>query len=306
MTTLTTPSRALAITAGLAFTGGGLCILLGERIATPSAWTISDALTVLTVFGTIAAGHLMGDARRAKRYAACLGFLALFLAGTGLVVYSSVGRQADTSDTSTMAIEARNALIAAKATELATARQRFEDANRYADKEMTGERCGQRCKDWQLRATEVKAHVAQLEAEIAALGPQKPVNPEAREMARLFGLFGLDETKAVAVLTLVKPFLWTLFFEVGSIVSLGFAFRRQVQTRGANDNAPSERDSRQTSFPLPEGLPPVPPRGTDGDKIVDWVREYRRVHNRAPQIPEVQRAFPGTPKTTAWRRAKTA
>lgn len=310
MNSSNTGSRALAITAGLAFTGGGLCILLGDAIATPGAWTIYHALTVLTVFGTIAAGHLMGDARRERRYLACMGFLALFLAGTGLVVYASVGRQAETTDTSTLAIEARNAAIVSKGAELTKARTRFEEANRNADKEMTGERCGQRCNDWRLRATEVKAHVAQLEAEIAALGPQRPVNSDARQMARLFGLFGLDEAKATAVLTLVKPFLWTLFFEVGSIISLGFAFRSRPSTSlreagrraQANDNDPSCRDSEQTSFPP---LPPVPPPGPGArDNIVDWVREFRRVHNRDPQIPEVQAAFPGTPKTTAWRKAK--
>ena len=125
MNSTSTSSRALAIAAGLAFTGGGLCILLGDDIANPGAWSITHALTVLTVFGTIAAGHLIGEAKRARHWLACLGFLALFLAGTGLVVYSSVGRQAETTDTSTMAIEARNAAIAAKGAELAKARARW-------------------------------------------------------------------------------------------------------------------------------------------------------------------------------------
>lgn len=254
-----TGSRALAITAGLAFTGGGLCILLGDAIATPSAWTIYHALTILTVFGTIAAGHLMTQARRANHWFAAAGFALLFLAGTALVVYSSVGRQAEVSDTKTLAVEAANAEIAAKQAELAKARQRLDDANRYSDKEMTGERCGQRCKDWRLRATEVTAHVRQIEAEIAALGPQKPVNPEAAQMAKLAALFGADEEQATAMLTLVKPFLWTLFFEVGSIVSMGFAFRPfaggRLRASGVardhqNDNALSASDTMQTSFPV--------------------------------------------------------
>ena len=132
-----------------------------------------------------------------------------------------------------------------------------------ADKEMTGERCGPRCKDWRLRATEVAAHVASIEAEIAALGPAKPVNPEARQMARLAALFGADETKATAVLTLVKPFLWTLFFEVGSIISLGFAFRPGTSRRvAANDNktAPSARPAPTnggTRAAIPENHPVI-------------------------------------------------
>lgn len=52
-------------------------------------------------------------------------------------------------------------------------------------------------------------------------------------------------------------------------------------------------------------VPPTPPRGRDED-VIDWVREFRRHHGRDPQIPELQRQFHGTPKTTAWRRIKAA
>jgi hypothetical protein len=49
--------------------------------------------------------------------------------------------------------------------------------------------------------------------------------------------------------------------------------------------------------------------GTRGDTrqergVVSWVREFRRRHGRPPRIPEVQQAFNGLPKTTAWRKSK--
>ena len=47
-------------------------------------------------------------------------------------------------------------------------------------------------------------------------------------------------------------------------------------------------------------VPEVKPDETE--RVVSWVREYRRRHGRSPRIPEVQAAFPSVPKTTAWRR----
>ena len=258
--------RLLAGVAGCAFAAGGLTILLGSDLTSPQDWQASQWLTILTVFGTIAAGHLMVDAARARHLFATLGFLVLFLSGTGLVVYSSVGRQVETAGTTTLSVEDNNTKIADKTEDLKAARARRDYADRAADREMTGQRCGQRCKDWKTNAKDIGVVIKQLEAEIAALGPQKPVNAKAEAMADIVRLFPVPASKPqiVAVLTLLVPFLTTLFFEIGSIVSLGFAFRqgkRQVLTI-AND-CPSVADNRQTSFPVefqfPE--PPEPPQG---------------------------------------------
>lgn len=229
MTNNTPHGRALAIAASISFTIGGLTILLGDVILKPAEWTSYHALTVLTVFGTVAAGHLMFEAARSLTLTgllAALGFLGVFLSGTGLVVYQSVGRQAETTDTAVLSVEATNKALAEKGSELAKARQRLSDANDMVDKEAKNKRCGQSCNDWKLRVTEVSANVKQIEGEIAKLGPAKPVAPKAEKMAAVAELFGADKAKAKAALTLAEPFLWTLFFEIGSIVSLGFAFRR--------------------------------------------------------------------------------
>ena len=258
--------RLLAGVAGCAFAAGGLTILLGSDLTSPQDWQASQWLTILTVFGTIAAGHLMVDAARARHLFATLGFLVLFLSGTGLVVYSSVGRQVETAGTTTLSVEDNNTKIADKTEDLKAARARRDYADRAADREMTGQRCGQRCKDWKTNAKDIGVVIKQLEAEIAALGPQKPVNAKAEAMADIVRLFPVPASKPqiVAVLTLLVPFLTTLFFEVGAIVSLGFAFRqgKRPVLVAAND-CHSVADNRQTSFPvefqLPE--PPEPPKG---------------------------------------------
>ena len=267
--------RFLAGVAGCAFAAGGLTILLGSDLTSPQDWQASQWLTILTVFGTIAAGHLMVDAARARHLFATLGFLVLFLSGTGLVVYSSVGRQVETAGTTTLSVEDNNTKIADKTEDLKAARARRDYADRAADREMTGQRCGQRCKDWKQNSKDITVVILQLEAEIAALGPQKPVNAQAAAMADMAALFGADnKARTVAVLLLIIPFLKTLFFEVGAIVSLGFAFRqgKRPVLVAAND-CHSVADNRQTSFAyeLPD---PEPPKGKKPRELPKGVIEF--------------------------------
>lgn len=80
--------RALAIIAGCAFAAGGLTILLGKDLLHPLDWVATQWITILTVFGTIAAGHLLHDAGF-KHPLAATGFLLLFVSGTCLVVCQS-------------------------------------------------------------------------------------------------------------------------------------------------------------------------------------------------------------------------
>jgi hypothetical protein len=270
--------RLLAGVAGCAFAAGGLTILLGSDLTSPQDWQASQWLTILTVFGTIAAGHLMVDAARARHLFATLGFLVLFLSGTGLVVYSSVGRQVETAGTTTLSVEDNNTKIADKTEDLKAARARRDYADRAADREMTGQRCGQRCKDWKQNSKDIGVVINQLEAEIAALGPQKPVNAQAAAMADMAALFGADnKARTVAVLLLIIPFLKTLFFEVGAIVSLGFAFRqgRARTIVPANDCRPIAESNQNVCYSVAAGPhDPEPPKGKRRKPLPKEVIEF--------------------------------
>jgi hypothetical protein len=235
----TTKGRALAIIAGCALAAGGLTILLDKDLLKPLLWTSAHWLTILMVFGTIAAGHLMVDAARARHLFSTIGFLALFLSGTGLVVYSSVGRQVEAQGTTTLSVEDANKKIVEKSADLESAKARRDYAESQVQKTMTGSYCGRGCKDWKQNAKDVGVVVKQLEDEIAALGPQKPANGQAQAMADILQLFHVPGTQEqiVSALTLLIPFAKTIFFEIGSIVSLGFAFRPRSITvaKSAND-----------------------------------------------------------------------
>lgn len=310
MTSSTTRGRGLAIAAGCAFTSGGLTILLGDALLRPAEWTTYHALTALTVFGTIAAGHLMADAGRARHALAALGFLVLFVAGTGLVVYQSVGRQAEVTDTRASGAEARNKAIADKQADLATGRQRLADADKMVEIETRKGGCRSNCQDWKQRASEVRSHVKLIEAEIATLGAPAPVSPKATKMADVAALFGLDHAKAKAALMLLEPFLWTLFFEIGSIVSLGFAFRRVVVPVVTGNDVAAWSARAECAPPARPTSPTGGRRGKPGPKrdvaVIEFVAEFRKRHGRNPSTPELQARFAAIPRSTAHRYASAA
>ena len=239
--------RALAIAAGSVFATGALYILLEDVVKTGN-WTMEHAITVITLLGTIAVGHL---AQTSRGLFAKLGFSVLFLAGTALTTYTSIGRQAELTDTQVLSAEVTNSAIVRKQVELAKARTRLDQANAAADKEMTGEKCGRRCQDWKLRATEVQANIERLEADIKALGPQKPIAAKADKMAKVLALFGWPEGATKATVILIEPFAYSLFFELGSILSFGYGFRPSPKWRSATKE-PEPEPKKQSAKSRPD------------------------------------------------------
>jgi hypothetical protein len=118
------------------------------------------------------------------------------------------------------------------------------------------------------------------------MDPPKSADPQAEAWARATGW---DETLVAYVMVAV------LGLAIEIVACFGTWIAMQPPQRGSN-GANAKRP------PVPAWVPP----GSNGDNVVSWVREFRRRHGRSPQIPELQRAFPGTPKTTAWRHCKAA
>jgi hypothetical protein len=306
MTTITSNGRALAILAGAAFTYGGLRIILGDQLTDPTQWTTSVQLTVLMVGGTIAAGHLMRDAWKDKHRAAAFGFLVLFLSGTGLVVFNSVGRQAEAhmmTEAQVMDVAERKAALKA---DLQINNDMAKDARRKLGKECeTGD--GTACKGKRATLKVYEDAVAGVEAKLAALGPQKPVNAKATEGAKIAAVFGADEAKAKAALLLLEPFFWCLFFEFGSIVSLGFAFRHRAITETLPSKDLDEYIDRYYKATANDPEPPLPATEAIetelvGAKIIEWGEQFKTKYGRAPKLPEIQAAFPTVSRSTCNRR----
>lgn len=310
MKTITTNGRLLAIAAGAAFVYGGLLVLIGkEALFDPTKWDTAVQITVLTVAGVIGAGHLCENARQAKRWIAAAGFALVFLGGTWLVIENSVGKQAETSLlTASQADAEAERRIAVKAS-LARSEAMLAEAQANLARECkTGK--GKRCEGIQatiaVYEAAMKGHVADLEK----IGPAKPVNTKASEMAKIAALFGFDEAKAKGLLMVLAPLLRTLFFELGAIVSLGFAFRSTAITEtapGEISDAEIEEFKRVTSNsnePLPPTRAIVP--DSKGSNIIPWARQFRDQHGRPARLDEAMAAFPEVARTTCYRRLKAA
>jgi hypothetical protein len=241
-----TPKRGLAIAAGLVFTVGAIVIIFGETIRHPSQWTAYHLVTLITIGGTIAVGHLVGSAVRAGGvggWLAALGFCALFLSGTGLVVYQSLGRQAEAAGNKEASAEHRNALIASKLGQRDKALQDLDDHKQRIAAEVAGwpnakgkatkvPGCGPDCRGFERQRDAAQALIDRLEREIADLGPQVEVAPELREV----------------------HVLRTMFFEFGSIVAFAFGFGHRKTTTQTFSGTFSESFSE-------EDQDPTPPRG---------------------------------------------
>jgi hypothetical protein len=227
MSTITTAGRGLSIAAGLAFTGGALTILLHDVVVLGHPWTMAHTLAVLTVAGVILAGELAREAWGSHHYGACLGFWLAVVVGTGLVVYNSVGRQAEASDTSTLSVEDRNDQRSAAKADLAAHQKMLDEELAAHAEEAKHGGCKAACKGIEASITVYEAAVAGDRAKLDKLGAPEPVAPKAEKFAEILGLFGADKAQAKAVLSLLEPFLYTLLFEYGSIVAWGYAFRRR-------------------------------------------------------------------------------
>ena len=285
----------LAIATGLAASGGALFILLEDAVRS-GVWTREHYLMPVMVGIVVATGHLVTTALRNRSFLTALGFAVAFTMGTGLTLYASAGKQAETTGLAIAKAETSRKARQAKEDDLARSKARLDVAEAMISKEMTGQKCLVRCQDWKVRADEVRARIAQLETDQKGLEPGKPVAASAGQVAKVIAMLGIGTEAGVkALLLTIEPFAFALLFEITAITAFGFAFG---QTRAVMMAVPANGNQ-------PSGDGAFGGANTD-HTVVDWVREFRRVHGRRPRIPELQARFPGTPKTTAWRRCKAA
>lgn len=263
------PGRGIAILAGTALYFASLSALFGDDLIDWSTWTMHHYEVMATSLSTMAFGMLFRAAKRARMWLAMIGFAFLFLAGSWFVVYKSIGRQAAATTTQSMTAEDANKLIADKMADLATSRQRLLDAEGAADHERKGRPdrngrpatkvgCGDRCKDWERRAEEVRSKVRELEKELRDIGPRQVAAPEAEIFAQIVGIFsGWSVVKVKALAILFVPILWTIFLEFGSIWCIEYGFAGRYPPAATSDIA----GKVAVSASLPANSPDDPPKG---------------------------------------------
>ena len=266
------PGRGLAILAGTALYIGSLSALFGEDLLNWSNWTAKHYEVLVASLGTMAFGLLFKYSKRARMWLAAAGFAGLFVAGTCLVVYKSIGRQATAITTQSTSAEETNKAIAEKMTDLKTSKQRLDDAEKEVDYERKGRPdkktgkptvkpgCGDRCKDWERRATEVRSRVKELESDIRAIGPRQVAAPEAETFAQIMAIiFGWPAAAVKVLAVLLFPIAWTLFLEFGSIWCFEYGFGFSKYPPAANSNVASKLAAAAI---LPDSDPPKGGRKT--------------------------------------------
>lgn len=250
----------LAIAIGIAASGCALAILLQDALRS-GVWTLEHGLIPGMVAIAVGAGHLVGSALKTRKYLSALGFAISFTLATLLTVYTSVSKQADISETAMAAATVSNELRQAKEADLSIAKKRHEEANRMADREMTGEKCGRRCTDWRLRATEVAANIRLLEGDLKSMDPPKPVAVGADKMAHIVSMFtALEVSRVKAMLLLLEPFTKALLFELTAIVAFGYGFGSRPSVARVGP-APATVPSPIPEPAQPSGPPPPPGGG---------------------------------------------
>jgi hypothetical protein len=295
----TIEGRPLAIVAGALFAAGTAGILLEDVIIHGVPMTLKHWITVVVIAGTIMVGHQVHKAWHSGLKGSALGFGVLFLVGTLLTVYSSVGRQAEHTMVASAEVEAADKARTRASKGLAEAETMLIEAQRNLASECKSGK-GRKCEGIKATVDVYQAAAKGYAAELDKLGPAKVATPEAKRAGELAAVFGANPTKVEAAMILVIPFLTTLFLELGSIICLGYGFR-PVRKSPVNDN----KLFAEFNF---EPLPParmIEPE-VKGSNIIDWSKSFERVHGRKPRLDETQAAFPNVSRSTCYRRLKAA
>jgi hypothetical protein len=294
--------RPLAIVAGALFAAGTAGILLEDVIIHGAPMTLKHWITVVVIAGTIMVGHQVHKAWHSGLKGSALGFGVLFLVGTLLTVYSSVGRQAEHTMVASAEVEAADRARTRANKGLAEAETMLVEAQRNLASECKSGK-GKRCEGIKATVDVYQAAATGYRAELEKLGPAKVATPEAKRAGELAAVFGANPTKVEAAMILVIPFLTTLFLELGSIICLGYGFR-PVRKAPVNDNQFRAFDH------IPEPLPPARAYEPEvkGTNVIEWAHAFEAAHKRKPRLDEAEMAFKGQPisRSTIYRRLRAA
>ena len=274
-----------------AFFAGVTGYVLFNDVIHGSPISTGHVLALAALVAAIASGHMVWPALRSGHIIPGLMLVVLFLGSTGYVVVSSGARNAETAGNKAAAIEASNGLRTREEALLTRAEAMLAEAQGKLARECASGR-GARCRGVIATVEVYEAAIKGHQVTLAKLQPpQASGYAHAAKVLMAAGVPG-TEKEIEARLSLLLPFVTVLIAELGTIafLHLGIGHERRRKPEVVV-SAPSND--------------PEPPVG-DRDPVVDWVHEFRARHGRNPMIPEVQKRFPGTPKTTAWRRATAA
>lgn len=217
------PGRLAAIVTACALGAGGTSLLFGDVIFGAAAFTQKHFQTITIVIATTTAWLATTAAFKSRHVIAGFGFLFLALAGSGVIVWNSLGRQTEgqmlSADDHDKAVDKRGELSRKKTDADATLALRQREADAECK---SGE--GRKCRGARAVVEFWTGNVAGLQAQLDAL-KVKPADASAEALGKLADALGNNGQKAKALSTLVMPYLITILFEFGFTMSLHYVFR---------------------------------------------------------------------------------
>jgi hypothetical protein len=217
-------ARALSVLLWIA----GSAYLVRNELSLPTPdWVV--ICTMPLIWAAVIALPILGHhAWKRGEYTACLLLTLAAVVGSIFTLQGTISRQSEARDVKVAEAQASNFTRGELLDELSRAKVREADATKYGDAEMKGEKCGPRCQDWRLRAKEVKAHIDQLTAQIAAIGASKPVASGEKRIAAAISMLPFvtaQPAKIEEAVALFNPSLFGLFLELAALATAFFGWR---------------------------------------------------------------------------------
>jgi hypothetical protein len=302
MTTNNTPGTGLAISAGTFASIGAMAILLWEPIHSGN-WTLDHALVPLVVGLTIAAGHLAKVAGF-RKFGAALGFSIAFLLGTAFTLYSSIGRQATTSEAQALSVAEANKLYEDAARMKGEAEGTVKDLRAKAVRECSSGK-GKRCDGITYSITTYEMAIKGYEQTMRD-HPRQSTATKASQAAEVAALAGFSKEASEAFFKIFERFALALMFEWTAIVAFGYGFphRAITETTPSKDlEVEIDRYKKATSND-DDPLPPAEAieQSQKGAEIIEWGQKFKAQHKRAPRLDEIRSKFPQYSRSTCNRR----
>lgn len=268
MSVLSRLERFTATGAALLFTGVTGYVLL-EDVFKGAPLTVGHPLTAIAILGSILGGLWAFRLLKGGHLQVGLMLLLLTVSATIYVGVSAATRNATS-------VQLKADLLAQAQADVVQARKDHERLKEDAAIECR--KVGPQCLAKTKLVDAAWSHVLLAEAGRDRIGA--PTN-YAHAAATFSAITGYDKVATERWLVLVMPFLLVLVAELGTICFWHLAL---------SNDAPV----------VPKVAPPSDPN------VIQWVSEFQKRNGRKPQLPEVQQAFPEIPRTTLWRRMKTA
>lgn len=284
--------------------------IIGGTIAAGIAWATIvrdvgflniglDHIQAAALVGlTVLAGHLAAQAWKQGHLLAPAALVMLATIGSALTVYSAMGNRAEVRDTKVATASMSEAVRERIESDLATTTKLVEQAIKWQANSCGRDRTSDSCKGHTFLLRQREASQKALQAQLLETGPIVTPEPKAAQVALLAGLAGYDGDKAKRFVSAIDPLVTPLFFELLAILMFSFGLGHK------SASATSVIEAANDAEPLPPKQEPVPLRLVPTEsEVIKWRTEFAKVNGRLPRGKELQAAFDGIPKTSAWRYA---